>query len=148
MSVAAARQRFTDAIQADPVDLGRAALWIAQGAYPNLEAEEYLATLDEMAAELQERIPPERYPMRILKTLKKKPQRKRGRNYGHPGTTRNGFGWINHAELLNVQHCPICGNAVARHPQGTKRQQVAELVPDLVEVWEYERPLYRCSACE
>jgi len=69
MSVAAARQRFTYEIQADPIDLGRAALWIAQEAYPNLEAEEYLAALDEMAAELQERLPPERYPMRILKTL-------------------------------------------------------------------------------
>ena len=31
--------------------------------------------------------------------------------------------------------------------KGTQRQQVAELVPKLVEVWEYERPLYQCPAC-
>jgi transposase len=50
--------------------------------------------------------------------------------------------------LLDVQRCPVCGGEVERQPQGTKRQQVAELVPKLVEVWEYERPLYRCPACE
>ncbi|MEN9231938.1 MAG: transglutaminase-like domain-containing protein [Thermostichus sp. DG02_5_bins_236] len=68
MSVAA-RERFTAEIQADPIDLGRTVLWIAQEAYPDLDVEEYWAALDEMAAELQERLPPERYPMRILKTL-------------------------------------------------------------------------------
>jgi transposase len=75
-----------------------------------------------------------------------KPQRKRGPKYNHPGTTRNGFGWINHSELLEVQTCPLCVGAVERQAQGTKRQQVAELVPNLVEVREYERPLYRCPA--
>ncbi|MGF1567840.1 MAG: response regulator [Nodosilinea sp.] len=74
---------------------------------------------------------------------KQKPQRKRGPQYNHPGTTRHGFGWINHAILLNVEKSPICGGTVERQPQRTKRQQVAELVPDLVEIWEYERPLYR-----
>ena len=77
-----------------------------------------------------------------------KPQRKRGPKYNHPGTTRNGFGWIDHAVLLEVQRCPVCGGEVERQPQGTKRQPVAELVPQLVEVWEYERPRYRCPACE
>ena len=78
---------------------------------------------------------------------KRKPQRKRGPKYSHPGKTRNGFGWIDHSVLLDVKTCPICGGAVERQAQGTKRQQVAELVPDLVEVWEYERPLYQCPAC-
>jgi hypothetical protein len=78
---------------------------------------------------------------------KRKPQRKRGPKYNHPGKTRNGFGWIDHSVLLDVKTCPICGGAVERQAQGTKRQQVAELVPDLVEVWEYERPLYQCPAC-
>ena len=67
---------------------------------------------------------------------KRKPQRKRGPKYNHPGKTRNGFGWIDHSVLLDVKTCPICGGAVERQAQGTKRQQVAELVPDLVEVWE------------
>ncbi len=64
-----ARERFSAEIQAEPIDLGRAALWIAQEAYPDLDVEEYLAALDEMAAELQERLPRERYPLRILKAL-------------------------------------------------------------------------------
>ena len=34
---------------------------------------------------------------------------------------------------------------VARVP--VQRQQVAELVPQLVEVWEYERPWYECPVC-
>lgn len=57
MSIPAARQRFALEIQSEPIDLGRAALWIAQEAYPDLEVEEYVAALDEMAAEVQERLP-------------------------------------------------------------------------------------------
>ncbi|MEN9203000.1 MAG: tetratricopeptide repeat protein [Thermostichus sp. DG_1_6_bins_120] len=64
-----ARERFIAEIQADPIDLGRASLWIAQEAYPDLDVEEYWAALDEMAAEVRERLPPERYPLRILKIL-------------------------------------------------------------------------------
>jgi regulator of sirC expression with transglutaminase-like and TPR domain len=69
MSIPAARQRFALEIQSEPIDLGRAALWIAQEAYPDLEVEEYVAALDEMAAEVQERLPPERYPLRVIKIL-------------------------------------------------------------------------------
>lgn len=49
--------------------------------------------------------------------------------------------------LLDVKTCPICGGAVERQAQGTKRQQVAEWVPDLVAGWEDERRLYQCPAC-
>lgn len=77
-----------------------------------------------------------------------KPQRKRGPKSNHPGTTRNGFGWIDHTVLLEVERCPVCGGEVERQPKGTHRQQVAERAPNLVEVWEYERPLCQCSACE
>jgi len=69
MSIPAARERFALEIQSEPIDLGRAALWIAQEAYPDLEVEEYVAALDEMAAEVQERLPPERYPLRVIKIL-------------------------------------------------------------------------------
>jgi len=69
MSIPAARQRFIQEIQSDSIDLGRAALWIAQEAYPDLDVEEYLAALDEMAAEVQERLPPERYPLRVIRIL-------------------------------------------------------------------------------
>ena len=29
--------------------------------------------------------------------------------------------------LLDLQRCPVCGGEVERQPQGTQRQQVAEL---------------------
>jgi transposase len=118
------------------------------------ELEEQFETLNEKLRKLIERTsetssqPPSSDGPKKPNRDKQKPQRKRGPKYNHPGTTRNGFGWIDHPVLLDVQSCPICGGAVERQAQGTKRQQVAELVPDLVEVWEYERPLYRCPACD
>jgi transposase len=117
------------------------------------ELEKQFESLNEKLRKLSERTsetssqPPSSDGPKKPNRDQQKPQRKRGPKYNHPGTTRNGFGWINHAELLDVQNCPICGGAVERQPQGTQRQQVAELVPELVEVWEYERPLYRCPAC-
>ena len=74
--------------------------------------------------------------------------KKRGPKYGHPGKTRNGFGSIDHTVELTVESCPKCGGKteqVADRP--IKRQQIAELVPKVVEVWEYERPLYECGEC-
>lgn len=76
------------------------------------------------------------------------PPRKRGPKYNHPGKTRNGFGWVDHTVVLEVGRCPVCGGEVERQPQGTQRQQVADLVPKLVEVREYEWPRYRYLACE
>jgi transposase len=117
------------------------------------ELEKQFESLNEKLRKLSERTsetssqPPSSDGPKKPNRDQQKPQRKRGPKYNHSGTTRNGFGWINHAELLDVQNCPICGGAVERQPQGTQRQQVAELVPELVEVWEYERPLYRCPAC-
>ncbi len=45
---------------------------------------------------------------------KGKPPRKRGPKYGHHGTTRNGFGWVNRSAVLSVPQCPNCGGAVER----------------------------------
>jgi hypothetical protein len=118
------------------------------------ELEKQFESLSEKLRKLSERTsetssqPPSSDGPKKPNRAQPKPQRKRGPKYNHPGTTRNGFGWINHTELLEVPNCPICCGAVERQPQGTQRQQVAELVPDLVEVWEYERPLYRCPACQ
>jgi regulator of sirC expression with transglutaminase-like and TPR domain len=51
------------------IDLARAALYIAQEEYPTLDPEEYLNVLDTMAVELEERLPVERYPMRVIQTI-------------------------------------------------------------------------------
>lgn len=66
-----ARQQFYREVQQpdESVDLAKAALYIAQEAYPDLEIEAYLNALDTMADEVQERLPEEPYPLKIIGTL-------------------------------------------------------------------------------
>ncbi|NEP57880.1 MAG: tetratricopeptide repeat protein [Symploca sp. SIO2G7] len=65
------RQNFHDEIcqSDDQIDLAKAALYIAQEEYPDLEIVAYLQTLDIMAAKIEERLPVERYPLKILKSI-------------------------------------------------------------------------------
>lgn len=51
------------------IDLAKAALYIAQEEYPNLDIATYLNALDVMATEVEERLPVERYPLRIIQSL-------------------------------------------------------------------------------
>lgn len=53
----------------DQIDLAKAALYIAQEECPDLDIDAYLNTLDVMAAEVKERLPVERYPLRIIQSL-------------------------------------------------------------------------------
>lgn len=53
----------------DDIDLAAAALYIAQEEYSSLDVEEYLNALDTMADEVAERLPDERYPMRVIQTV-------------------------------------------------------------------------------
>jgi transposase len=118
------------------------------------ELEEQFETLSEKLRKVSERTsetssqPPASDGFKKPQRGAKQPSRKRGPQYDHSGSTRNGFGWVDHSVLLEVHDCPKCGSAVERQPKGTQRQQVAELVPKLVEVWEYERPQYGCCECE
>ncbi|MBI4781839.1 MAG: tetratricopeptide repeat protein [Oscillatoriophycideae cyanobacterium NC_groundwater_1537_Pr4_S-0.65um_50_18] len=66
-----ARQRFYQEIDQPPdqIDLAKAALYLAQEEYPDLDVEEYLSALDAMAVEVRERLPRESYPLRIIQTL-------------------------------------------------------------------------------
>ncbi len=66
-----ARQRFYQAIhQPEPeIDLARAALHLAEEDYPDLDPDKYLNALDRMAAVIEERLPPERYPLRIIQAI-------------------------------------------------------------------------------
>ncbi|WP_414581736.1 SirB1 family protein [Scytonema sp. PCC 10023] len=71
MNFSSARQYFDQEIQQpdERIDLAKAALYIAQEEYPNIDPEEYLNALDTMALELQERLPSQRYPLRIIQSI-------------------------------------------------------------------------------
>jgi regulator of sirC expression with transglutaminase-like and TPR domain len=51
------------------INLARAALYIAQTAYPDLDVDGQLRILDEMAAEVARRIPQSRYPLMVIRTI-------------------------------------------------------------------------------
>lgn len=65
------RQLFYQEIQQpdEQICVERAALYLAQEEYPLLDVEEYLNALDTMATEVQERLPQEPYPLKILQAL-------------------------------------------------------------------------------
>ena len=68
--------------------------------------------------------------------------------YAHSGKTPNGFDQVDHPLTLEVDKSPECGGAVhVVDPISPKVHQVAELVDELVDIWEYCRPLYECEAC-
>ncbi|TAF05450.1 MAG: hypothetical protein EAZ77_14080 [Nostocales cyanobacterium] len=71
MNFSSARQYFYQEIQQpdESINLARAALYIAQEEYPDLDPEEYLNALDTMAVELEERLPVARYPLRIIQSI-------------------------------------------------------------------------------
>jgi regulator of sirC expression with transglutaminase-like and TPR domain len=71
MNFSIAKQNFYQEInQPDAqIDLAKAALYIAQEQFPELDTQEYLNALETMAAEVQERLPQERYPLRVIQTL-------------------------------------------------------------------------------
>jgi regulator of sirC expression with transglutaminase-like and TPR domain len=71
MNLSSARQYFYQEIQRsdEDINLAKAALYIAQEEYANLDIEEYLNALDTMASEIQERLPESRYPLRMIQTI-------------------------------------------------------------------------------
>jgi regulator of sirC expression with transglutaminase-like and TPR domain len=64
-------QNFEQEInQADEdIDLAKASLDYAQAEYSNLDVQEYLDTLDIMAAEINSRLPQSRYPLKVINTI-------------------------------------------------------------------------------
>lgn len=71
MDVSTARQRFYQEIrQPDAqISLAKAALYIAQEEYPELDVEVYLTRLNLMATEIAERLPATPYPLRMIQTI-------------------------------------------------------------------------------
>ncbi|AFY54985.1 hypothetical protein Riv7116_2475 [Rivularia sp. PCC 7116] len=71
MNLSSARHFFHQEIQQSDeyIDLGKAGLYIAQEEYSELDIEEYLNALDAMAMELEERLPSEKYPLKIIQCI-------------------------------------------------------------------------------
>lgn len=71
MEFSQARQAFWQEVRRPiaQIDLGRAALYIAQEDYPGLAIEPYLAQLDQMAAVVAERLAGDRVPMRVIRSI-------------------------------------------------------------------------------
>jgi len=71
MNFPLARQYFYREIhQAEKnINLAKAALYIAQEEYSDLDPEEYLNALDTMAEEIEERLPSETYPLRVIQCI-------------------------------------------------------------------------------
>ncbi|MEB3288785.1 MAG: tetratricopeptide repeat protein [Leptolyngbya sp.] len=53
----------------DQVDLAKAALYIAQEEYPDLDIADHLEVLDHMAEALQRRLPETAYPLKVIRTI-------------------------------------------------------------------------------
>jgi regulator of sirC expression with transglutaminase-like and TPR domain len=51
------------------IDLAKAALYISQIEYPNLDIDRYLHILDKMAAEVMTRLPETHYPLKVIQTI-------------------------------------------------------------------------------
>ncbi len=71
MSDLSVRQNFKIEIsQPDPeINLGKAALLIAQTEYPNLDINDYLESVSKMAEQLRDRLPENRYPLKTVQTI-------------------------------------------------------------------------------
>ena len=51
------------------INLAKAALYFAQAEYPQLVPEQYLQILDAIAEEIEKRLPQQRYPLKVIKTI-------------------------------------------------------------------------------
>ncbi|MEM7759711.1 MAG: transglutaminase-like domain-containing protein [Cyanobacteria bacterium P01_A01_bin.40] len=53
----------------EQIDLAKASLYFAQAEYPNLDVQKYLDILDATAEEISVQLAPERYPLKVVKTI-------------------------------------------------------------------------------
>ncbi len=69
MIFSTASQRFYQEIHQPQINLAKAALYLAQEEYPQLQIEDYLNQLEQIAAEAATRLSGESYPLKIIQTL-------------------------------------------------------------------------------
>lgn len=62
-------KHFQQAIAAHPIDLARAALYLAEVEYPEIDIDIQIQRLDRMAATIADRLPTSRYPMKVITTI-------------------------------------------------------------------------------
>jgi regulator of sirC expression with transglutaminase-like and TPR domain len=55
----------------EKINLAKAALYIAQIEYPDLDIDKYLQKLDRMAAEVSQKLPATLYPLKVIQTIGK-----------------------------------------------------------------------------
>jgi regulator of sirC expression with transglutaminase-like and TPR domain len=53
----------------EQISLAKAALYFAQAEYPDLDVDQYLNVINRMAAQVKERLPDNRYPLKVIQTL-------------------------------------------------------------------------------
>ena len=53
------------------INLAKAGLYVAQIEYPDLDLDRYLGILEIMAAEVSQRLPKTRYPLKVIQTDRK-----------------------------------------------------------------------------
>lgn len=69
MDLSLAHRHFYQVVHQRDFSLAQAALYIAQAEYPDLEVDRYLEKLAQMAREVKNRLPQERYPLRLIQTI-------------------------------------------------------------------------------
>lgn len=71
MDFSRSRQYFQQEVEQpdEQIDLALSALYIAQEEYVSLDIFEYLNALDTMAVEIKERLPNQKYPLRIIQSI-------------------------------------------------------------------------------
>lgn len=74
-------------------------------------------------------------------------KRKPGGQPGHPGSTRKGFGRVDHFAKVKPEYCPSCGGQ-SWVEIGLKTRQTARLVKNPIEIVEYQQQQCRCQNCE
>ena len=62
-------QNFAQEVKQKDLDLAKASLYYAQAEYPNLDIAHYLNYLDQMAENIAVKLPQERYPLQVIKTI-------------------------------------------------------------------------------
>ncbi|MDS3862344.1 transglutaminase-like domain-containing protein [Thermosynechococcaceae cyanobacterium BACA0444] len=69
MELSPTRRDFFRTLHESPLNLARAALYIAKEEYPELLVEDYIQHLEFLGQSVKKRLPTERYPLRIIGTI-------------------------------------------------------------------------------
>ena len=87
-------------------------------------------------------------PEKRDKSSGKKPKKSPGRQLGHQGKTRKGFGRVDRYEVLKAENCLSCGQLLTKAKSiKVEKKSVAVLVEKPIEIVEYQRYHLKCECC-